>query len=197
MRPDRVDVRFFWPCPPADGAFLDQRTADPQVEERMKTKKRVASLATGLGCGLLLVWLAGCAGGEVEEESGLDTGGEAEMVAAREVPAALDAEQQACAQDLVDLEGRILSVAGEARAAIKCRSADDCAVIDLSLSCMAMCPSAVPASQVEATHERLASMEESCAAPRDCSMHPSCPPIERAACVRGRCVPDVSAWINR
>lgn len=142
---------------------------------------RVVALALG-------VWLAalsGCADdGEVAVE-------EAQV-------AVTSAEEQACAQDLMDLERGLLEAAGEARASAACRVDADCALVDLSVSCLETCPTAVPASQAKETRARAAALgEETCTAERRCAMHASCPPIRRAACVRGACVPDVTAWTNR
>lgn len=114
------------------------------------------------------------------------------------VAVTVSAEAQACEQELVELERGLLEAAGEARASAACRVDADCALVDLSASCLQTCPTAVPASQVKETRARAAALgDEVCTAERRCAMHASCPPISRAACVRGACVPDVTAWTTR
>ena len=138
----------------------------------------------------LAAWLVGlgCAG---------DGEGEGEVESAAAAVTA-SADEEACMQDLVELERGLLEAAGEARASATCRADADCALVDLSVACLETCPTAVPASRARETRERAAALgEASCTAERRCAMHASCPPIRRAACVRGACVPDVAAWTNR
>jgi hypothetical protein len=136
--------------------------------------------------------IAACAGGEGDNEA------DPEIAAAEQQGLTFDAEAEACAQELVDLERELLTVTAQARDAVRCHSDKDCTLIDPSIACLEMCPTAVPAKQAQMTAERVAGLGgEACGSPRRCAVHATCPPIERATCVRGQCVPDLSAWTNR
>lgn len=166
------------------------------VTTRPVRRRRASALAGALAAWATLAGtvssIAACAGGEG------DNGADPEIVAAEQQGLTLDAEAEACAQELIDVERELLAVTAEAREAARCHSDKDCTLFDPSIACLEMCKTAVPARQAPVTAERVASLGgDACRGPRRCAMHATCPPIERAACVRGQCVPDLSAWTNR
>jgi hypothetical protein len=162
---------------------------------RRRATSALAGLAvTWMTLGVSVSSIAGCAAGE----EGNTDGAELENIASTQEGIALGAEEEACAQELIDLEREVLAVAAEARDAAPCHSDKDCTLIDPSIACLGMCPTAVPAGQAKQTAERVASLGgDACGGPRQCAVHATCPPIERATCVRGQCVPDLSAWTRR
>jgi len=110
-------------------------------------------------------------------------------------PGMPDRTAEACFSELMSVDSQLLATATEARGSLRCSTAADCTLIDLSISCQSMCLSAVPRAAVKTTQARLAALEgRLCGRPRACKMTHTCLELRQAICVAGQCVPDVSPW---
>lgn len=94
-----------------------------------------------------------------------------------------------CVESLTSLEARLHAEAARLAEAGTCQRHQDCAAVDVSLSCLRTCPAVVPAAARARLHAFTRTVEsQACARPPTCRAQPTCARTE-ARCHRGRCLP--------